>query len=129
MSVYPSAVCWIESDANVTPLSVTVFDDLTVTVARALAVPADEVAVNVYVVVWAGLTTVWLVTGTAPTPLSIEAAVAPKVDHFSVALWPRSIVAGSALKAEMPKVGVAAGNATAELLSGPCPMPLTAATA
>jgi len=69
---------------------------VTVTVAWAVVVPFDPVAVSVYVVVALGKTTVLPDAGTEPTPLSMLTDVALAVDHVSTELPPCSMVSGFA---------------------------------
>src|SRR5215472_16963320 len=96
----------------------------TVTVACAVTVPPELLAVSVYVVVWAGLTIV-LPFGklTEPTPLSICADVALLVVHERVLLWPAVMVAGLALS-----VAVGADPPCELLFAADAPPPQAAST-
>jgi hypothetical protein len=81
---------------------------VTATVAVAVAVPAEFVAVRVYVVVEAGCTVADPNPPTAPTVGAIDTVVAPVVAHASVEDPPGMIALGVAVK----EVIVGAGKVT-----------------
>ncbi len=89
-----------------------------VTVAVEVVGPPALVAVNVYVVVTTGVTTM-LVPVTVPIPLSTETVVAPVTDQASVEEPPRAMVEGVAVKEAITGTGSSVTSTVAVAVTGP----------